>query len=120
MVLLFHKIGFSFTPATVVPSLLCFFLIGLSIWRFSIQFMDPVKTFLVSGICMAIFPSFQLARLSTPDALSCFFVLNALLFIYTGRKTLIWFSLFLLAVFTRLDNIIAELILLFALLKWPD
>jgi hypothetical protein len=120
MVLLFHKIGFSFTTATVVPSLLCFFLIGITIWRFSIQYMDPVKTFLVSSICMTIYPSFQLARLSTPDALSCFFLLNALLFIYTGRQTLIWFSLFVLAVFTRLDNIIAELILLFALLKWPD
>jgi hypothetical protein len=45
MVLLFHKIGFSFTTATVVPSLLGFFLIGITIWRFSIQYKDPVKTF---------------------------------------------------------------------------
>ncbi|HLA58599.1 MAG TPA: hypothetical protein VK622_07555 [Puia sp.] len=120
MVLLFHKIGFSFTTATVVPSLLCFFLVGITIWRFSIQYMDPVKTFLVSIICITIYPSFLLARLSTPDAMSYFFLLNALLFIYTGRQTLIWFSLLLLALCTRLDNIIAALVLLSALLKWPD
>ena len=120
MVLLFHKIGFSFTAATVVPSLLFYFLIGITIWRFSIQYMDPVKTFLVSVICIIILPSFLMARFSAPDAMSCFFLLNALLFIYTGRQTLIWFCLFLLALCTRLDNIIAELILLFGLLKWPD
>ncbi len=120
MVLIFHKIGFSFTTATVIPSLIGFFLIGITIWRFSIQYMDPVKTFLVSIVCISIYPSFQLARLSTPDALSCFFLLNALLFMYTGRQKLIWFGLFLLALCTRLDNVIAELILLFALLKWPD
>ncbi|HEX3767041.1 MAG TPA: hypothetical protein VHT72_01640 [Puia sp.] len=120
MVLLFHKAGFSFTTATIVPSLLCFFLIGITIWRFSIQYLDPVKTFLVSVICMIIYPTSQLARLSTPDAMSCFFLLNALFFIYTGRSNLIWFSLLLLALCTRLDNIIAELIILFALLNWPD
>jgi len=120
MVLLFHKIGFSFTTATVVPSLLFYFLIGISAWRFSKQYMDLLKTFLVSIICITMYPSFELGRLSTPDAMSCFFLLNALLFIYTGRRKLIWFCLFLLAVCTRLDNIIAELIFLFALLKWPD
>jgi len=120
MVLLFHKAGFSFTAASVVPSLLCFFLIGITIWRFSIQYMDPAGTFLISIICITFYPTLKLARLSTPDAMSCFFLLNALFLIYTGRPKLIWFSLFLLALCTRLDNIIAELIILFALLKWPD
>jgi hypothetical protein len=117
-VLLFHKIGFSFTVATVLPSLLFYFLTGVTIWRFSIQYMDPIKTMLVS--IFSIFPYQMLARLSSPDAMSCFLILNALLFIYTGRNRIIWFGLILLAVCTRLDNIVGVLILLTALLKWPD
>ena len=77
--------------------------------------MDPVKTFLVSMTCMLIFPTLLLARLSTPDALSCFILLNVLFFIYFGRNKSLWFSLFLLAICVRLDNVVPELIILFAL-----
>ncbi len=118
IVLLFHKIGFSFTDSTVLPSLLFYFLTGITIWRFSIQYMSRLKTMLVS--LFSIFPFYMLARLSSPDAMSCFFILNALLFIYTGRDRLIWICMLLLAVCTRLDNIVGVLILLTALLKWPD
>jgi hypothetical protein len=118
MVMLFHAIGFSFTFSTVLPSLLFYFLTGITIWRFSIQCMDPAKSFLVS--VMTIFPFYVLARLSSPDAMSCFFILNALLFMYTGRNRILWFCLLLLAICTRLDNIVGVLILLVALFKWPD
>jgi hypothetical protein len=120
LVLFFHKLGFQYTHATVIPSLIGYFLIGLSIWRFAIQLLDPFKTFLVSLFCMIIYPTLVLARLSTPDAISCFFMLNALLLIYSGRNKNLWFCLFLLAICTRIDNVIAELIFLFALWKWPD
>jgi hypothetical protein len=119
-VLLFHKIGFSYTHSTVYPSLLFFFLTGVTLWRFCGQFMDPVKTFLISLLSVCILPMHVLARLSTPDAMSCFFLLNALLFIYTGRNRMIWFCLLVLAVCARLDNIIGGMILLLALLRWPD
>ncbi len=119
-VFLFHKFGFPYTTATVLPSLICFFLIGITIWRFSIQYLDVVKAFLVSILCLTIYPSLILARFSTPDSMSCFFLLNALLFIYSGRQKFIWYSLLLLAVCTRLDNVITGLILLFAICRWPD
>jgi hypothetical protein len=120
LVLAFHQLGFSYIHATLVPSLLCYFLIGLSIWQIVIKKLDPVKTFLVSTTCMLIFPTLMLARLSTPDALSCFILLNALFFIYYGRNKSLWFSLFLLAICVRLDNVVPELIILFALWNWPD
>lgn len=119
LVLAFHKLGFSYIHATLIPSLLCYFLIGLSIWQIVIKKLDPVKTFLISMTCMLVFPTLLLARLSTPDALSCFILLNALFFIYYGRNKSLWFSLFLLAICVRLDNVVPELIILFALWNWP-
>jgi len=119
LVLVFHKLGFSYVHATVIPSLIGYLLIGLSIWRFTIQRLDPVRTFLISTACMIIYPALALARLSTPDAMSCFFMLNALLLIYFGRNKTVWICLFLLAICTRIDNVVSELIFLFALWKWP-
>jgi len=119
LVLTFHKLGFSYIHATLIPSLLCYFLIGLSIWQVVIKRLDPVKTFLVSMVCMLIFPTLLLARLSTPDSLSCFILLNAVFLIYFGRSKILWYSLFMLAICTRLDNVVSELIFLFALWKWP-
>src|ERR1700722_8660212 len=119
LVLAIHKLGFSYIHATLVPSLLCYFLIGLSIWQITIKRLDPVKTFLVSMACMFIFPTLLLARLSTPDSLSCFILLNAVFLIYDGRSKFLWYALFVVAIFTRLDNVVSELIFLFALWKWP-
>jgi hypothetical protein len=119
LVLIFHRLGFSYIHATVIPSLIGYFLIGLSIWRFAIQRLDSVMTFLISMVCMMIYPTLVLARLSTPDAISCFFMLNALLFIYFGRNKTLWICLFLVAICARVDNVVSELIFLFALWKWP-
>ncbi len=119
LTLAFHKLGFSYIHATLVISLLCYFLIGLSIWRIAIMRLDPVKTFLVSMICMIIYPTLLLARLSSPDAISCFFLLNAISLIYSGRNKTLWYCLFLLAICVRLDNVVSELVLISALWKWP-
>ncbi len=119
LVLAFHKLGFSYIHATLAPSLLCYFLIGLSIWQVTIKRLDPVKTFLACMSCMLIFPTLLLARLSTPDSLSCFILLNAVFLIYYGRNKILWYSLFTLAICIRLDNVVSELIFLFALWKWP-
>jgi len=119
LVLAFHKLGFSYIHATLVPSLLCYFLIGLSIWQVTVKRLDPVKTFLAGMVCMLIFPTLLLARLSTPDSISCFILLNAVFLIYYERSKILWYSLFMLAICTRLDNVVSELIFLFALWKWP-
>ena len=119
LVLAFHKLGFSYIHATLVPSLLCYFLIGLSMWQIVVKRLDPVKTFLVSMTCMLIFPTLLLARLSTPDSLSCFILLNAVFLIYYERNKILWYSLLMLATCIRLDNVVSELIFLLALWKWP-
>jgi hypothetical protein len=114
-----HRLGFTYVRATVIPSLICYFLIGLCIWQYVVRRTDPLRCFLVSMACCLIYPSLVLARLSTPDSLSCFIVLNALLLIYTGRSKALWLSLFVLAIAVRLDNLVCELIFLFFLWKWP-
>jgi hypothetical protein len=119
LILAFHKLGFSYVHATIIPSLLCYFLIGLSIWQVAIKKLDPFHCLLVCFTCCIIYPTLVLARLSSPDALSCFIVLNALFLIYSGRRKTLWICLFLLAIVTRLDNIVFEFFFLFALWKWP-
>lgn len=119
MALAFHKLGFSYIHSTLVPSLLSYFLIGVSIWQILIKRLEPVKAFLLSMICMLIYPTLLLARLSTPDALSSLVLLNAISLIYSGRKKMFWVFLFLLAIWIRIDNVVSELIFLFALWKWP-
>lgn len=115
----FHKLGFSYIHSTILPSLLAYFLIGLSIWRILMKRLDPVKTFLLSTGCMLIYPTLLLARLSTPDAISCLFLLNAISLIYNGGNKMLWYILFILAICTRIDNVVSELIFLFALWRWP-
>lgn len=119
LILSLHKIGFSWITSTILPSLACFFLIGLSVWQFASKRLRPIHCFLVSIVSVCIFPSLLLARLSTPDAISCFVLLNAFFLIYEGRNKNLWLSLFILAIVVRLDNVITELLLLLALYKWP-
>ncbi len=119
LVFAFQKLGFSFIHATLVSSLICYFLIGLTVWRILITRLEPFKTLLVSVVCMLILPVLILARLSTPDAISCLLLLNAISFIYSGGSKAVWYSLLILAICTRLDNVVSELIILFSLWKWP-
>jgi hypothetical protein len=119
LVLALHKMGFSYVFSTVLPSLISYFLIGVTIWRMTVLRLGPIRTFGVSLLAMIIFPTLELARLSTPDAISCLVLLNALFLIFDERKKTVWFSLFVFALFIRLDNFVSEMILLFALWKWP-
>ena len=119
VVLALHKLGFSYILATVLPSLICYFLIGLSVWQILVRHMDPVSAFLVGMTCMVIYPTLLLARLSSPDSISCFILLNAFSLIYNGRNKPVWYSLFLFALIVRPDNLVAEIVFLAALWKWP-
>ena len=119
MILSLHKIGFSWITSTIIPSLICFFLIGLSIWQFAYKNLPPLHCFLMSLLSVCILPTLVLARLSTPDAISCFVLLNAFIFSYSGRNKNLWLSLLMLAIIVRLDNIVTELLFLVALYKWP-
>jgi hypothetical protein len=119
LVLALHKMGFSYVSASFIPSLVCYFLICISMWQFLKKRLEPLSCFLISIICSLIYPTLLLGRLSTPDAISCFVLLNAFFLIYAGRNRILWFSLFMFAVVVRLDNIVTELVFLFALWKWP-
>ncbi len=119
LILSLHKIGFSWITSTIIPSLICFFLIGLSIWQFASKNLPPLNCFLISLISVCIFPTLVLARLSTPDAFSCFVLLNAFILSYSGRNKNLWLPLLMVAIIVRLDNIVTELLFLVALYKWP-
>lgn len=120
VVLAIHQLGISYTESTVLPSLFFFFLIGVSIWIFLRQRLTPLNCLLFTLPCCLIYPTLLLARLSSPDAFSCFILLNAFFLIYGQRKKQLWLSLFLLAILIRIDNLVPELIFLVGLWKWPQ
>jgi hypothetical protein len=120
LVILFHRMGFSYIIATIIPSLISFFLIGCLVFYWSSKKFNPITTLLVSSGLMLMNPSLILARLSTPDALSNFFILVCLYRIYFEKKYM-WTSLILMVtLLVRLDNFIAVLILLTLMRFWPE
>lgn len=115
VILLFYKAGLSLPMATVLPSILSYFFIGLLLFYWMRKYFKPLHALIVSLLIMYAPFIIEVARMSTPDALSSFCLLAAFCFILE-KPSLHWMLLFfLLAVFTRLDNIITCFIILSSL-----
>ncbi|MFL5773175.1 MAG: ArnT family glycosyltransferase [Flavisolibacter sp.] len=106
MCYLFYKAGASLTIATVLPSLLSFFLIGIFLFHWLKKYLQPVVAFL--GALLIMYSSFvtNVARLSTPDCLSAFFLFVAAYYVLERRHMILMFLFFLLSILTRVDNLI--------------
>lgn len=103
---LFYKTGFSLPAATVMPSILFYILTGLLMLYWLTKYLNLFWSFAAGILIMAFGFMISLARLSSPDSMSTFFLLAAIFFIME-RHSVIWMSVFLLlSLFTRLDNII--------------
>ena len=121
LVSLFHKDGFSLPRATVLPSIICYMLIGLLLFYWLEKYLNLIWAFAASlSIMFSGFMVF-LARDSTPDCLSAFLLISSFYFIIE-RPSLKWILFFLaLSVFARIDNIVAcffILSFLFITNKW--
>jgi len=117
----FYKSGVALPIATLLPSLIAFFLIALLVFHWLKKFLSTVVAF-VSVLLIMTF-SFVVASstLSTPDNLSAFFLLSAFYFILQRPAVGPMFLFLLLSILTRADNIIiASLIISFLALsnKW--
>lgn len=115
MVYLFHKAGFSLTKSTVVPSVIAYFLIGLLLINWIRKYLRFYAALVLSSLIMLLPPMLQVAKLSTPDCLSAFFVLWAIYFVVEKKLVVVPFVLLLVSVFARLDNAILSTLLFPAL-----
>ena len=118
---LFYKAGASLLMATLWPSIISYFLIGL-LWFYWLQkYWRVLFAFAGSLLIMFSAPLLSVANLSTPDALSGL-LLFAATYAVIEIRSLAWTFLFLvLSIFARLDNIIPAVFFLITLAfmnKW--
>jgi hypothetical protein len=120
LVILFHRLGFSYILATTIPSLISFFLIGSFIFYWSSQKFKPVATLIISSAFIIMNPMVILARLSSPDGLSNLFIFICFYRIYFGKQY-VWTSLLLMvSLLIRMDNFFTVEILLSLMYFWPE
>lgn len=100
-----HSVGFSWSQATMIPSLGAFILMMLFTFRWLFQILGSAALF--PGLLLMIsYPIFGPARMSTPDALTSLFLIPLCYFFLKGGSRPVIFILLLLLVSTRLDNLL--------------
>jgi len=103
---LFYKCGLSLPKATIIPSVISFFLISLLVFLWIREYYSQVFTFAFSTLLMLSPFMLEAVKLSTPDLVSAFLILGGL-YSYIEKNNFNLTALFLLlSVFARLDNII--------------
>jgi len=103
---LFYKAGSSLPMATVMPSIISYMLLGLFLFYWFRKYLQTVFAFAAAALIMFSTFTTAVARLSTPDCLSTLFLFISIYFILERRNLALMFLFFLLAAFTRVDNII--------------
>lgn len=106
LIYVLNKIGFPLTKSTVLPSIIAFFLIGLLLLNWINKYINIYCSFLLSVLIMLLPPLTTVAKMSTPDCLSSFFLLLGVYYLLEKKRLTKGFLILLLAIFTRLDNII--------------
>jgi hypothetical protein len=103
---LFYKCGVSLPKATILPSVISFFLISLILFSWIRKYYTRVGACIFSTLLMLSPFMLQAAKLATPDLLSAILLLSAI-YSYLEKKHFNLAALFLLlSIFARLDNVI--------------
>jgi 4-amino-4-deoxy-L-arabinose transferase-like glycosyltransferase len=101
-----YKLGSNLIFATVLPSLLALWGIGFILFSWLSSMFSLKKAAIISVLLLLTVPLAKLGRLSTPDSLSCFFLLLGVYWFY-AKKCWLWVALALaLAILSRPDNVI--------------
>lgn len=107
LVTFLHKLGFSMTMATVIPSLLSMLFLMFIVFEVAYR---SIGNALIAGMLTLILigfpPILKLARLSTPDALSTLILTGIAILYIKNRKWFLIFILMALSIMTRTDTII--------------
>lgn len=106
LIRLFNIAGINLVFATILPSLI--FTAGLLIaFYFGILqlFRQAIPAFATAIIVMLLSVTNQLTCLSSPDAMSSFFVFLLFLNVFFNQKEWVSYTLLALCIFTRIDNL---------------
>ncbi|PWT98994.1 MAG: hypothetical protein C5B52_11300 [Bacteroidetes bacterium] len=103
---LFYRMGISLPRATVLPSVLSYFLLGCILLLWVSSFLRLPYAVMSCLLFMLSSPFFTAGALSSPDGMSAVFLLAAFYFMLKRPMILPVFIFLLLAVWTRLDNVI--------------
>ncbi len=108
----FYKTGINLPAATVLPSAIAYFFIGILLFYWIFKYLNPLTALATSGIILLSGPLLVVAKLSTPDCISALFLFSSMYFIVEKGKYSIAFFFLMLAVLTRIDNIIPAVIII--------
>jgi hypothetical protein len=117
----FYKAGASLVIATIWPSVISYFFIGLLLFYWLQKYWSVPFAFAGSLFVMLSSPLLSVANLSSPDMLSSLLLFAAIYAIIERRSLASAFLFSISAVFARLDNIIPALFFLMTLAftnKW--
>ncbi len=117
LIYLLQVLGLNIVLATVIPSIISFLLLMIIVFYWISHYLPAAQTLIVSSIVAVIKPISDLAKFSTPDLLSTFFLLVAFYLVAQKRNNIINLSiLFILSVLSRMDNIVFWMVLLIFLI----
>lgn len=114
----FYGLGFPIVIATVLPSIVSYFLIGLLVFIWLRKYYPPLHTFCISLLISLLPFMLWTARTSSPDMLNALFILTGCYFLIEKEKIITGILLLFLSVFIRPDSIlIFSLLLLWLFLE---
>jgi hypothetical protein len=102
----FYKCGLPLTTATLLPSLIAYVILGLFLFYWANKYLHLYIAFPAVLLVMLSTVVTSIARLSTPDLLSALFLFTAVYFLLEKRSLGLMIFFFLLAILTRIDNVI--------------
>ena len=103
---LFYKAGFTLPLATVMPSIISYLVIGLLLFHWLKKYFQTTIAFVAALLVMYSGFMGAIAKGSSPDTLSAFFLFAAFYFIL--EKPVLWmiFLFLWVSLLTRVDNLI--------------
>ena len=106
MAYLFYKAGFPLSRATVLPSLIAYFLTAVLLFYWLSRYL-PVIFATIAGLLISLWgPLLMVAGMSAPDALSAMLLFFAFYFFIEKDSILLPYIFLLLSILARIDNIL--------------
>ncbi len=110
---IFYKSGIPLTKATVLPSLISFFFIGI-LFFYWLQKYLPVIVAMIAAAAIAVWgPIMAVAGLSSPDGVSALILLAACFCLVENKNPAWVYVLAFISIFARIDNILPAVFLIF-------
>jgi hypothetical protein len=104
--------GVGLLKATVLIPVICYFLMGIVLFVWTCRYVATSWASLICILTLLSPPVWELARSTTPDALSSFVVLSSMFLLLEERRLLAGMILLILSVYIRTDNVLIVILAL--------